>query len=169
MFNTSPSQSPERSPAVLSMNEEIKDTLIEFGFINPALGLSPEDYEAIQIRKKIIDNVHSVPTEIAISLAYIDRKINAKHGNEEEIDRLFDVIINNTFLIKPFVPDVLLAENQEFLDTVAKTAVAHFKQGGYVAFSDALFIAIKERESVILNTPVVTGMLDGQDNVIPKN
>ena len=92
--------------------------------------------------------------------------VNVQSGNEEATNRILATV--NFTLIAPLIDDELLAENKEFLGTVEKTAVALFKQGGYLTFSDALFTAITQRQVAIAQTPVLTGMIDGQDNVIPK-
>lgn len=169
MFGTPSNQSPFTatvSAHALLAQEEIQETLLSLGFITSPQGLLPEDYSAVANRKEIIQKKHPIASELAITLAYIDRMILVEKDNQEAVTKLLAAI--DTDLVAALVErdDDLLAGNEEFLQTVATTARATFNSGAHTAFSDALFAAVKAREEAIAATPVLEGKIDAHGTVL---
>lgn len=157
----------ESEKNVLAMNAEIIDTLKEVGLVDSVNGLLPEDYPAIVNRINIIKKSHPVPSEVLISLAYVDRMIavQKERGNIDAENKLVSKIDNDlvsTLISEPAPQD--LSHNEEFLGTVVKLATTYYSKGTYVAFSDALFDALKNRIEQI--KPEIDGRIDGEENVI---
>lgn len=160
---------PQEERNVLAINSDIADVLEEMGFIESSTGLLPEDYSAISNRVSVIKKDHLVPSKVLISLAYVDRMIavQKEKGNVDAENKLISKVDSD--LISALISEPALqnlAHDEEFLGTVAKSAIDYYGKGTYVAFSDALFDALKNRTEQIKHTPEIDGRIDGQENVV---
>lgn len=155
---------PQNSPRLEAAdNQELIDSLMESGFISSAQSLSAEDYVAVKSRTEILEKKSHINTDVAIALAYIDRKAAfEKSVGNSELGVLSKV---TTDLVSTLVT-ADLASNDEFLQTVLNAALLTYKNGSYLAFSDALIEAADKRQKEILSTPEISGKIDGNSNVI---
>lgn len=150
---------------VLALNTEIEDTLKDLGFINSDNSLLQEDYIAISNRMDVIKKEYLVPSKVLISLAYIDRMVfdQKSKGNKEAESKLISAI--DTGLVSALVSNPILSQDEEFLQTVVNLSSVYYNKGSYIAFSDALFEALKDRMSQIKQNPDLDGKIDAQSNV----
>lgn len=166
MFGMSFGNTAPENREHLSQNQEVIDTLLEFGFISSPQGVTPEDVVAIQARTKEIQKASPLLSfESATSLAFVDRMvaIQKELGNTQAVESLISKI--DTDLVSTLVKEGY-AKDEEFLKTILVTALNSYASDGYPAFSDALLSAVVKREHDIEATPTPHGMIDGQDNVV---
>lgn len=125
--------------------------------------LLPEDYEAIRMRARKLQESHTeVSEEILIKLAFIDRAVLM--AKSMGIDA-YEEGIHNIDLVAPFVEDPELAENKEFLNTVIALTLDLYTSGKETIYSQALFRAIDERVRQVKSSSV-RGVLDKEDRVV---
>lgn len=166
MFGMSFGNTAPENREHLAQNQEVVDTLLEFGFISSPQGVTPEDVIAIQARTKEIQKASpSLSFESATSLAFVDRMVAVQKelGNTQAIESLVSRI--DTDLVSILVKEEY-AKDEEFLQTILVTGLSNYASGSYPAFSDALLNAVLKREHDIESTPTPHGMIDGQDNVV---
>ena len=115
---------------------------------------------------EVIKKTHSAPSKVLISLAYVDRMVSdqKEKGNKEAEAKLVGTV--DTDLVSSLVDNPILSRDEEFLKTVVNLSSVYYNKGSYIAFSDALFDALKDRINQIKNNPDLTGKIDGRNNVI---
>lgn len=160
------SAAPQNNRETLAQDQEVIDTLSQFGFISSPQDVTSDDMLAIQARSKDIQRTSpGLPVDASVALAFVDRKIFVQKelGNTEAVQKLVSNI--DTDFVATLVKGDK-AQDGEFLKTILTTGLNNWATGVYPTFSDALLDAVEKREYDLETTPTPSGMIDGQDNVV---
>jgi len=136
-------------------------------FVKPDQEISVDDFVATRRRARILLNQDSSLTEEdALKIGFMDRAINSASA----LGVSYDDAIHNSELAGMFIKDKVLAENDEFVQTVLNKAEDLYTAGMGVAYSDALAEAAKIRVKEFSQNKTIEGTIgkDGLAHISPE-